>query len=74
MKNHGSYGGHGDYSFETEKRLLPNPLYLLATIAYIPVSIYNIAKKILTIPVKGLEKLAKNTIKGLGGFEESDID
>ena len=46
----------------------------LATIVYIPLIIYKTTRKILTAPVKGLEKLAKDMIKGLGGFEESDID
>ncbi|MBU2576102.1 MAG: hypothetical protein KKF50_00085 [Nanoarchaeota archaeon] len=74
MKNHGGYGGQGDYSFETEKPIFPNALDIIANIAYIPIAIYKTTKKILTAPARGLEKLAKNTIKDLGGFEEDDLD
>jgi len=72
MRNHGGCGRQGDYSFETERTTIPEIIiYSAIGIGFL---IYDTTKKILTIPVKGLEKLGKGTIKGLGGFEESDID
>lgn len=70
MKNHGGYGGHGDYSFETEKGLLPNPIDIIAGVTQIPIYLYHGAKKIAEAPINGLIKI----IKGIGGFEENDID
>ena len=70
MKNHGRYDRQGDYSFEIEKGLLPNPIDIIVGIAQIPIYLYCGAKKIVEAPLNGLVKI----IKGIGGFEENDID
>jgi len=72
MKTHSDYDGHRNYTPETEKTTIPEMIiYPVAGIVFLT---YDTARKILTVPARGLEKLARGTIKSLGGFDGKDID
>ena len=74
MKNHGGWGGHGDYTTETERGILRNPLDVAAGLAQGIYAIY----RVISFPVrKSLERFATRSCEGIchaEGLEDSDLD